>query len=64
MVSSVCGASANPTQEMFRQMNKKIVIVKLDMIQVTCGNTRGRNREHVRIDVHDKRQLPKRPKKI
>ena len=64
MVSSVCGASANPTQEMFRQMNKKIVIVKLDMIQVTCGNTRGRNREHVGFDVHDKRQLPKRPKKI
>ena len=64
MVRSRGGASNNPTQERFGQMNRKIVLVKSDMIQVTCGNTRGRVRENVAIDVHDERQLPKRPKKI
>ena len=57
------GASDNPTQERFGQMNRKIVLVKSDMIQVTRGNTRGRVPENVAIDIHDKRQLPKRPKK-
>ena len=55
------GASDNPTQERFGQMNRKIVLVKSDMSQVTRGNTRGR--VYVAIDIHDKRQLPKRPKK-
>ena len=64
MVRSGGGASDNPTQERFGQMNRKIVLVKSDMIQVTRGNTRGRVRENVAIDVNDKRQLPKRPKKI
>ena len=64
MVRSGGGASDNPTQERFGQMNRKIVLVKSDMIQVTRGNSRGRVRENVSIDVHDKRQLPKRPKKI
>ena len=64
MVRSGGGASDNPTQERFGQMNRKIVLVKSDMIQVTRGNTRGRVRENVAIDVHDERQLPKRPEKI
>ena len=64
MVRSGGGASDNPTQERFGQMNRKIVLVKSDMIQVTRGNTRGRVRENVAIDVHDERQLSKRPKKI
>ena len=64
MVRSGGGASDNPTQERFGQMNRNIVLVKSDMIEVTRGNTRGRVRENVAIDVHDKRQLPKRPKKI
>ena len=64
MVRSGGGASDNPTQEWFGQMNRKIVLVKSDMIQVTRSNTRGRVRENVAIDILDKRQLPKRPKKI
>ena len=64
MVRSGGGVSDNPTQERFGQMNRKIVLVKSDMIQVTRGNTRGRVQENVTIDIHDKRQLPKRPKKI
>ena len=64
MVRSGGGASENPTQERFGQMNRKIVLVKSDMIQVTRGNTRERVRENVAIDIYGKRQLPKRPKKI
>ena len=64
MVRSGGGASDNPTQERFGQMNRNIVLVKSDMIEVTRCNTRGRVRENVAIDVHDKRQLSKRPKKI
>ena len=64
MVRSGGGASDNPTQGRFGQMNRKIVLVKSDMIQVTRGNTRERVRENVAIDIYDKRQLPKRPKKI
>ena len=64
MVRSGGGASDNPTQERFGQMNRKIVLVKSDMIQVTRGNTGGRVRENVAIDIHDKHQLPRRPKKI
>ena len=64
MVRSGGGASDNPTQERFGQMNRKIVLVKSDMIQVTRGNTRERVLENVAIDIHDKRQLPKRPEKI
>ena len=41
MVRSGGGASDNPSQERFGQMNRKIVFVKSDMIQVTRGNTRG-----------------------
>ena len=64
MVRSGGGASDNPTQERFGQMNRKIVLVKSDMILVTRGNTRGRVWENVAIDIHDKRQLYERPKKI
>ena len=64
MVRSGGGVSDNPTQERFGQMNRKIVLVKSDMILVTRGNTRGRVWENVAIDIHDKRQLPERPKKI
>ena len=42
MVRSGGGVSDNPTQERFGQMNRKIVLVKSDMILVTRGNTRGR----------------------
>ena len=39
-------------------MNRKIVLVKSAMVQVTRGNTWGRVRENVAIDVHDERRLP------
>ena len=64
MVRSRVGASDNPTQERFGQMNRKMVLVKSGMIQVTRGNTRGRVRENDAIDIHDKCQLPKQPKKL
>ena len=64
MVRSGGCASDNPAQKKFGQMNRKIVLVKSAMVQVTRGNTWGRVRENVAIDVHDKRRLPKRPKKI
>ena len=40
MVSSGSGVSDNPTQEKFGQLNRKIVPVKSDMIQVSRSNTR------------------------
>ena len=42
MVRSGGGALDNPTQDRFGQMNRKIVLVKSDMIQVTRDNMRER----------------------
>ena len=63
MVRSGRGASDNPTQERYRQMNRKIILVKSYIIQVTRGNISGRVQENVVIGIYDKRQLPKRSKK-
>ena len=54
MVRSGGGASDNPTQGRFGQTNRKTVLVKSDMIQVSRGNTRGRVRGNVAINIHDK----------
>ena len=54
MVRSGRGASDNPTQGRFGQTNRKTVLVKSDMIQVSRGNTRGRVRGNVAINIHDK----------
>ena len=64
MVRSGGGALDNPTQDRFGQMNRKIVLVKSDMIQVTRDNMRERVWENVAIIVHDKCQLAKWPKEI
>ena len=57
------GGSENPTQEMFGFMNRKIVVIKSDLLQVFRGNTRGRMRDEVNIDICDTRELPKRARK-
>ena len=57
------GGSENPTQEMFGLMNRKIMVIKSDLLQVFRGNTRGRMRDEVNIDIYDTRELPKRPRK-
>ena len=54
--------SENPDQEMFRLMNRKIVVIKSDLFQDFRGNTRGRLRHEVNIDIYDRRELPKRPR--
>ena len=56
------GSSENPTLEQYGYRNRKIVVAKSEMIQTTKGNTRGRVRENINIDIHDERKLPKRPK--
>ena len=53
------GGSENPTQEMFGLMNRKIMVIKSDLLQVFRGNTRGRMRDEVNIDIYDTRELPK-----
>ena len=63
MVGSGGVASDKPTQQRFGQMNRKIVLVKTELIKVTRGNTRGRVRENI-ANIYDKRQLPKLLKKI
>ena len=50
--------SENPTQEIIALMNKKVVVIKSDLLQVFCGNTRGRMWDEVNIDIYDTRELP------
>lgn len=57
------GCNENPTQEGFGLMNRKIVLIKSDLLRVMRGNTRGRISDSTCIDVNDERQLPKRSKK-
>ena len=57
------GASDNPTLEQYVFTNRKIIVAKSDLIQVIKGNTRGRVRENIQVDIHDERKLPKRSKK-
>ena len=62
-IQVACGASDNPTLEQYGHRNRKIIVAKSELIQVTKGNTRGRVRENIQVDIHDERKLPKRPKK-
>ena len=57
------GGSENPTQEMFGLMNRKIMVIKSDLLQVFHGNTRGRMGDEVNINIYDTRELPKQPRK-
>ena len=57
------GVSENSTQEMFGLMNRKIVVIKSDLLQAFHGNTHGCMRDKIDIDIYDMRELPKRPRK-
>ena len=55
------GASDNPTLEQYCYRNRKIIVAKSELIQVTKGNTSVR--ENIQINIHDERKLPKTPKR-
>ena len=57
------GGSDNPTLEDYGRNERKIILAKSDMIRVMRGNTRGRDREQAKIDIHDETELPKRKRK-
>ena len=57
------GGSENRTQEMFGLMNRKIVVIKSDLLQVFRGNTRRQMREEIDIDIYDTREQPKQQRK-
>ena len=44
-------------------MYRNIVVIKSDLLQVFRGNTPGRMRDEVNIDIYDTRELPKRLRK-
>ena len=56
------GASEAPNLEAYGYNERKILVAKSDMIRIMHGNTRGRLRDEHEIDIHDERQLPKRPR--
>ena len=51
------------TLEQYGYMNRKVIVGKSETIQVTKGNTRGRVKENINVDVHYERELPKRQKR-
>ena len=53
----------NPVHEMFGLMNRKIGVIKSDLLQVFRGNTRGRMRDEINTNIYDTCELPKRPRK-
>ena len=57
------GGSDSPTLEQYGQNERKIIVAKSDMLTVMRGNTRGKQRDEHKIDIHDTRELPKRKKK-
>lgn len=50
----------NPMLEQYMYNERKILVSKSDMI--IKGNTRGKRRTNVDLDVNDERELPKRKK--
>ena len=56
----VCGgASDNPTLEQYAQNEKKILVAKSESIHVMRGNTRGRQGDGKKVDIHNNTPLPK-----
>ena len=55
------GANENPTLEEFRFNETKLQICKSDMIQA-MGNSKGKNRDKTKFDIHDTSSLPKKRK--
>ena len=62
-IRGVAGASDNPTLEQYGYRNRKFIVAKLELIQVTKRNTRHRVQENIKVDIHGEGNLPKRPKK-
>ena len=52
------GADENPTLKMFNRNVLGLNVAGNDLIRVMNGNTRGRDREIVELDVSDVRKLP------
>ena len=52
------GADKNPTLETFNRNFLGLNVARDELVHVVNGNTRGRQREIVQLDVHDIRQLP------
>ena len=56
----ICGgASDNPTLEQYAQNEKKILVAKSESVHVMRGNTRGRQGDGKKIDIHNNTPLPK-----
>ena len=45
--------------EQYGYMNRKVIVAKSEMIQVTKENTRKHVKENIKIDINDERQIPK-----
>ena len=52
------GADENPTLEMFNRNFLGLNVAGDELVRVVNGNTRGRQREIVQLDVQDIRRLP------
>ena len=52
------GADENPTLEMFNRKFLGLNVAGDELVRVVNGNTRGRQREIVQLDVQDIRRLP------
>ena len=60
----ICGgASDNPTLEQYAQYEKKILVAKSESVHVMRGNTRGRQGDGKKIDIHNNTPFPKWKKK-
>ncbi|XP_047144721.2 uncharacterized protein LOC124818209 [Hydra vulgaris] len=57
------GANENPTAYEYGLLNRKVIVVKSDLLKVIRGNTRGCIREELVFDVNDNRELHKRSKR-
>ena len=57
------GCNENPTLEVFNRNVLGLNVAGDGIIQVMSGNTRGKDREVLKSDVHDEDLPRKRPKK-
>ena len=53
------GPSDNATLEQYAQNEKKILVAKSESVHVMRGNTRGRQGDGKKIDIHNNTPLPK-----
>ena len=56
------GANENPTLDEFHFNEKKLQICKSGMIRA-MGNSKGKEREETKLDIHDTSSLPKKQKR-